>query len=60
MDSINNAITNGQTNGVVVSGPATVGVVPAGTVVNQGIFYCCPFNIFNKFSQLLIFIEYRV
>ena len=44
MDSINNAITNGQTNGVVVSTPvgsATVGVVTAGSVVNQGmvIFY---------------------
>ena len=39
MDSINNAITNGQTNGVVVSAPvgsATVGVVTAGSVVNQG------------------------
>ena len=40
MDSINNAITNGQTNGVVVSGgtvgSATVGVVTAGSVVGQG------------------------
>ena len=39
MESINNAITNGQTNGVVVSGPVgttPVGVVTAGTGVGQG------------------------
>ena len=39
MESINNVISNGQTNGVVVSGPvgsAPAGVVTAGTGVVQG------------------------
>ena len=34
MESISNAITNGQTNGVVVSGP--VGSVPANVVTAGG------------------------
>ena len=41
MESINNAITNGQTNGVVVSGPvgsASAGVVTAGSGVGQGTY----------------------
>ena len=41
METINSAMTNGQTNGGVVSGvvgPATVGVISGGTGVGQGKF----------------------
>ena len=42
METINSAMTNGQTNGGVVSGvvgPTAVGVVSGGTSVGQGKFF---------------------
>ena len=42
MESMNNAMTNGQANGGVVAGvvgPATVGVVSGGNGIGQGKIY---------------------